>query len=92
MELKMLEMDDFIDPGVSEDSEQYFDFVSYALDFAKLNDINLNLDGLEPQDKEISALIPKENQKMIDWVNKHRPISYYILGLIEKDMKENDVA
>lgn len=39
--------------------------------------------------KRVTILVPKDNENMLEWLNDHKPVSSYILKLIEDDINKN---
>ena len=66
----------YVNKNVSEDDERYFDFKRYNNDFKKKHY------------KRVSALIPRHNTEMIEFLESKESISSYIYVLIKNDMEK----
>lgn len=39
--------------------------------------------------KRVTILVPNVNTQMLNWLDKNKPVSSYILNLIDQDMKKH---
>lgn len=54
----------------------------------KFNQFEYNNQFNKEHYKRVTILVPQTNSEMLEWLEKNKPTSSYILGLIEKDMKK----
>lgn len=54
----------------------------------KFNQFEYNNQFNKEHYKRVTILVPQTNNEMLEWLEKNKPTSSYILGLIEKDMKK----
>lgn len=59
------------------DMENKFDSTKYRNQFDKENY------------KRVTVLVPNVNTQMLNWLDKNKPVSSYILNLIDQDMKKH---
>lgn len=52
------------------------------------NQIEYNNQFNKEHYKRVTILVPKDKENMLDWLNDHKPVSSYILKLIEDDMNK----
>lgn len=84
---------DYINPEVSPESEDYFDFAGFTNDFMKENGFDQTKymnDYNKEHYKRVTVLVPQSEHDIIEFLKTKRPVSSYILNLIKEDMEENN--
>lgn len=83
---------DYINYNVSPDSEEYFDLARFVKDYSGQSEFDpykyMNKYNKEHY-KRVTILVPQSNTEMIEHLKKHKPVSSYVLQLIEQDMKKS---
>lgn len=88
---KEIKASDYINPEVSPESEDYFDFVEFTKDFMKENGFDQTKymnDYNKEHYKRVTVLVPQSEQEVIEFLKAKKPVSSYILNLIKQDMNK----